>query len=68
MQLGDLTAQALAVVGLTPDRVEAWLGGECGCEERKQKLNALGFWVRRVLSGRTERAAEHLDTILQEQP
>ena len=33
---------ALSAVGITKERLAALLGGECGCHERQQKLNALG--------------------------
>ena len=61
--LGDRVASALSAVGITPDRVEAWIGRPCGCEERREKLNQLGRWASRVLLGRTENAAEYLDEI-----
>ena len=40
--LGDLTASALAAVGITKERVEAVVGGPCGCPERQAWLNAAG--------------------------
>ena len=41
--LGDMVAAGLAGIGITPERVAAALGVEdCGCEQRKQALNALG--------------------------
>jgi hypothetical protein len=40
--LGDITASALAAVGLTKERVEAVVGGPCGCDERQAWLNAAG--------------------------
>lgn len=43
--LGGRVEAALSFLGITKDRVEAWVGGPCGCEERKQKLNALGEWA-----------------------
>lgn len=63
MRLGDLVERALSSVGLTKDRVEAWLGRECHCRERQERLNQLGNWARRVLSGKAEGAAEHLDRL-----
>ena len=58
--LGDRIGRALATVGVTDGRVERWLGGPCGCPERRQRLNALGAWAERVLRGRVERAGEYL--------
>lgn len=47
--LGDLVEKALTKVGITKERVEQWIGGPCGCEERKQKLNNLTAWAKRAL-------------------
>ena len=47
--LGDLIESALTKVGITKERVEQWIGGPCGCEERKQKLNNLTAWAKRAL-------------------
>lgn len=49
--LGDLLEKALSLTGITKTRVEKFLGRPCGCKERQAKLNALGFWVRRVAVG-----------------
>lgn len=71
MQLGDQVAAALKAVGVTPERVSAWIGRPCGCEERQRKLNALGHWARRLLTGRyagkAEEAREHLDSLVEEE-
>ena len=65
MKLGDAVHDALKLVGVTPDRVERWLGRECGgCERRRQKLNRLGAWAARVIGGRTARAKEYLEEML----
>jgi hypothetical protein len=40
--LGDLTAAGLSAVGITKDRVEAIVGGPCGCDERQAWMNAAG--------------------------
>lgn len=62
--LGDSLERALTRVGITHDRVENWLGKPCGCVERKEKLNALGAWAARVMSGKTERAHEYLARLM----
>lgn len=62
--LGDLIESALGTVGITKDRVESWLGEPCGCGERKQKLNQVSAWARRILKGKVEHAREFLDGIL----
>ncbi len=49
MGLGDAVHEALALAGVTPERVEAWLGRPCGCEERQLKLNMLGQWASRTV-------------------
>jgi hypothetical protein len=66
MGLGDIISEALSTVGITPERVEDWLGAPCGCEERRQKLNALGFWATRVLKGKAQGARAYLEEILYE--
>ena len=48
--LGDAVEAALKLVGISKDRVERWVGGPCGCDERREKLNRLGRWAARVLS------------------
>lgn len=60
MRLGDDVEKVLATLGLTPEVVEGWLGKPCGCRERKEKLNALGLWARRVAQGKIGRAKEFL--------
>lgn len=49
--LGDNIKKALTVVGITEERVSSWLGAPCNCAERVEKLNQLGNWASRVLSG-----------------
>ncbi len=63
--LGDLIATALTFIGLEPDHMERWLGRPCGCEERKERLNQLTFWARRVLAGKTDKAIEYLKSIVE---
>jgi hypothetical protein len=38
--LGDYVANALSAVGITKERVEAVVGGPCGCPERQAAINA----------------------------
>ena len=40
--LGDRVASVLDAIGITKDRVEALVGGPCGCPERQAALNAAG--------------------------
>lgn len=40
--LGDRVASGLALVGITKERVEAFVGGPCGCGERAAWLNEAG--------------------------
>lgn len=49
--LGDNIKKALTAVGITEERVSNWLGAPCNCAERVEKLNQLGNWASRVLSG-----------------
>lgn len=64
MGLGDLIHHALSSVGVTTDRVERWLGAPCGCEERREKLNRLSNWAKRVAAGKISRAEEWLGIII----
>ena len=66
MGLGDAVEKALSSVGITKERVTRWLGKPCGCEERKAKLNRLGWWAQRVLLGKTNYAREFIDGIMLE--
>ena len=38
--LGDMVAAGLSAVGITKERVEAVVGGPCGCSERQGYINA----------------------------
>ena len=40
--LGDMVASGLSAIGITKARVEAVVGGPCGCPERQAALNELG--------------------------
>jgi hypothetical protein len=40
--LGDRVASVLDAIGITKQRVEAVVGGPCGCTERQAALNAAG--------------------------
>jgi len=39
---GDIVADTLSSVGITKERMKALLGGDCGCQERQEKLNEFG--------------------------
>ena len=58
--VGSRLASALALVGVTEDRVAGWLGKPCGCKERQAKLDQLGYWAERVLKGKTTNAKAYL--------
>lgn len=64
--LGDLLSSALASVGVTPERVERWTGGPCGCEERRRKLNALDAWARQSAKLAATKARAYLEDLLSE--
>lgn len=40
--LGDMTADALAAIGITKERVSYWLGRDCGCKANQEWLNDAG--------------------------
>ena len=62
--LGDIASFALAIVGITEDRVSAWIGEPCGCDQRREKLNRFGEWVRSVATGIVDGAKESLEAII----
>lgn len=53
-RLGDTIESALSRAGITSERVRDWLG-DCGCEQRKARLNALGAWAGQYLIEKAER-------------
>lgn len=61
---GDLISSALATVGITEERVSAWVGGECGCAARKDKLNRLGAWAASFIAGSP---TEQIEAMIQEE-
>ena len=63
IQLGDAVESLLSTIGITKERVSKWLGGPCGCEERKQRLNRFGEWVKRAVTGGSE-AKESLERMI----
>lgn len=62
--LGDCVAELLARFGVTEAEVSRWLGRPCGCAERREKLNALGAWAKRVAAGRAANARRWLRVIM----
>jgi hypothetical protein len=64
MKLGDRVHSALSAVGITEERVSAWVGENCGCKERRERLNRLSDWAERVLMGRSPEPARELDQIV----
>ncbi len=62
--LGDRVSSALAVVGITEDRVSKWLGRPCGCSRRRDKLNRIDAWARGVISKTIDDAKESLERII----
>lgn len=71
MRLGDSVSAALSVIGITEERISRWLARAgyakgCGCSGRRDKLNALGRWAVRILSGKTEKAEEYLEEMIED--
>jgi hypothetical protein len=66
LRLGDNVTAALKVVGITDKKVTKWLGRPCGCPERRERLNRLGAWAYRIITGQTEKASEYLEEILED--
>lgn len=66
LQIGDNIEKALKAVGITSEKVEAFTGKPCKCKERKQRMNQLGNWAYRVLTGESTNPVEELDKIVDE--
>ena len=66
-ELGDRVAYALSIVGITEDRVTRWIGAPCGCARRREKLNQIDRWARRILRGHVEKAEQYLEEITSEE-
>lgn len=49
---GTILSKALALVGITEDRVSAVLGRPCRCRQRAKRMNELSDWAWTVLRGR----------------
>lgn len=62
--LGDFVESALKKVGVNQERVERWLGRPCGCQERKDKLNALHAWARKTSQSTADTTLKWLNRIL----
>lgn len=64
-ELGDYVHDALARVGITPERVRDWLGVDCHCEASRIKLNRLSTWAKRCLRGDERGTAEQAERMLE---
>lgn len=65
MLVGTRIKEALESVGMDETVVTRWLGRPCGCRERQRKLDALGLWVGRVVSGKIGLARKYLQRIIE---
>lgn len=63
--LGNTVESALGIIGVTPNRVEHWLGRPCGCVERKERLNQLSAWANRICKGKVDKAKKYLASIVE---
>lgn len=61
---GDVVSKALSTIGVTPERVSEWIGADCGCKERRQRLNELGDWSGKVINGAISNAKERLEGLV----
>lgn len=62
--LGTIIHRALSIAGVTPERVEEWVGAPCGCRDRSQKLDQLTYWALMVARGRLDQARKYLERIM----
>lgn len=68
MELGDHIEQALTKVGITKQRVSKWLGRDCGCAARQEKLNNLSRWAKTAIHEAYESAKQTFDTLVGTEP
>lgn len=61
---GDNLHAALKIAGITPERIEKFVGINCGCRDRQERLNQLGIWIRRVIRGKSSDPSAELDSII----
>lgn len=69
--LGNWVKRQLDRVGVTRERVDViaeWLGAPCDCQERQEKLNALGSWATETKNHTIEEAKGLLYRILGKSP
>ena len=64
--LGDLIESALSTVGITPDRVTKLIGRDCGCKKRKEWLNRITLWSKKVPTLDPEEARRHFEQMEKE--
>lgn len=64
LRLGDRAEALLQRVGITKERVSAWMGKPCGCPERKAKMNELSDWVENAAKESVDRAKSWLERLL----
>ena len=62
--IGDQVETALALMGITKQRVSNWLGIPCNCDQRKQKLNKLHAWARMSVKVSADKAKQYIEKIL----
>lgn len=67
MPLGTLLGKALAIIGVTDDRVSRLLGGKCRCPERRQWLDELSAAASRVVAGKPD-AEKYFRELVEKEP
>lgn len=70
IRLGSIIQKALALVGITEEKVTELLGRECGCKGRAERLNRLSDWAYTLIRGESPmsvpEATVDLDKIINE--
>ena len=63
----DPITRAIEMIGREGDRVKRWMAEGCGnCADSRRKRAKIGAWASRVLQGKTEKAQEYLEKILED--
>jgi len=65
--LGDQAAAVLKTLGITPERVTAWLGRDCRCKARQDRWNMWGQWLARWGREMPEQSKALLEQLMREE-
>jgi hypothetical protein len=65
LEFGTTIETALSRMGVNHERVSRWIGAECGCRERRDRLNSLSWWAQRVVEGKIRDMGRFLQLMME---